>query len=134
MTLNPASDQASAGAATTVPGPVPETTPPHPSGLTLPEICHTLRHKVSAFLHEKTDDEVLRGVQRQAGISMDVIRAALQRYGWVLPPALSQCYTMEEATMLHGIRGKRENKHDTEWHGLNCGIPSIQSRGDIPII
>jgi len=95
MTLEPPTDQASAGTATTVPGSVPETTPAHPSGRTLPDICYTLRRKVDAFLQAQTDDEVLRNVQTQARVSVGVIREALQRYGWV--PPLSAL-----ALLLHG--------------------------------
>jgi FAD synthetase len=48
---------------------------------TLPEICFELRAKIDAFLCEQTDDEVLRGVQNQIRVSMDVVQEALRRYG-----------------------------------------------------
>lgn len=49
---------------------------------TLPEICYKLRGKIDAFLSEDiTDDDVLRNVQTQVGVSMGVIEEALRRYG-----------------------------------------------------
>jgi hypothetical protein len=96
MTLETPSDQAGAGAATTASGSVPENSPSHPSGRTLPDICHTLRRKLDAFLDEQTEDEVLRNVQSQARVSMGVISEALQRYGWVPPPSTSRCYACKK--------------------------------------
>lgn len=55
------------------------TTPRAPRSL--PEICYTLRRKVTTFLEEKLDDEVLRDVQKQARLSLDIIHEALSRYG-----------------------------------------------------
>lgn len=71
------------------------TTPRAPRSL--PEICYTLRRKVTTFLDEKLEDEVLRDVQTQARLSMDIIQEALGRYGWVnvLAPkhvSLSLCF------------------------------------------
>lgn len=105
MTLEPPSDQASAGAATTALGSVLEKAPSHPSGRTLPDICHTLRRKVNAFLDEQTEDPVLRNVQRQARVSMGVISEALQRYGWVPPPSMSRCYTRKKHRWCAGDTG-----------------------------
>jgi FAD synthetase len=48
---------------------------------TLPEICFELQAKIDAFLSEQTDDDVLRKVQNQVRVSMDVTREALRRYG-----------------------------------------------------
>jgi len=49
---------------------------------TLPAICYELRGKIDAFLREDiTDDDVLRSVQAQVGVSMGVIEEALRRYG-----------------------------------------------------
>ncbi len=47
----------------------------------LPDICFELQAKMDAFLREQTDDQVLRKVQSQAKVSMDVIQQALRRYG-----------------------------------------------------
>ncbi len=47
----------------------------------LPDVCHTLRRKVLAFLEGETDDKVLRSTQARARESMVVIEEALQRYG-----------------------------------------------------
>ena len=47
----------------------------------LPDICFELQAKVDAFLREQTDDQVLRKVQSQARVSMDVIQQALRQYG-----------------------------------------------------
>lgn len=66
----------------------------HRAPPTLPEICYTLQRKMTDFLDEQTDDEVLRNVQGQARASMAVIDEALRRYGWVLAPSTpfpSQC-------------------------------------------
>lgn len=56
---------------------------PAPASLrrTLPDICLELRSKIDAFLCEQIDDDVLRGVQSQVRVSMDVIGEALRRYG-----------------------------------------------------
>ncbi|OIW28903.1 phosphoadenosine phosphosulfate reductase [Coniochaeta ligniaria NRRL 30616] len=89
MTLEPPSDQAGAGPATAASGWAPEIPPSHPSGRTLPDICHTLRRKLDAFLDEQTEDEVLRNVQSQARVSVGVISEALQRYG---PEEISLSY------------------------------------------
>ncbi|KAH8905620.1 putative FAD synthetase [Coniochaeta sp. PMI_546] len=86
MTLKPPSDQAGAGAAATA---VLESPPSHLSGRTLPDICHTLRRKLDAFLDEQTEDQVLRNVQSQARISMGIISEALRRYG---PEEISLSY------------------------------------------
>lgn len=99
MTLKPPSDQAGAGAAATASGSVLESPPSHPSGRTLPDICHTLRRKLDAFLDEQTEDQVLRNVQSQARISMGIISEALRRYGWVPPPSTVPVLHMQEATM-----------------------------------
>lgn len=48
---------------------------------TLPEVCGELQRKVTAFLEEKTEDTVLRGVQSQVRVSIGVIEEALRRYG-----------------------------------------------------
>lgn len=48
---------------------------------TLPDICFELQAKIDAFLSEQTDDAVLRNVQSQVRVSMDVIQQALRRYG-----------------------------------------------------
>jgi len=48
---------------------------------TLPDICFELQAKIDAFLSEQTDDAVLRNVQSQVRVSMDVIQEALRRYG-----------------------------------------------------
>lgn len=48
---------------------------------TLPDICFELQAKIDAFLSEQTDDNVLRKVQSQVRVSMDVTREALRRYG-----------------------------------------------------
>lgn len=48
---------------------------------TLPDICFELQAKIDAFLCEDTDDDVLRKVQAQVKVSVDVIREALRRYG-----------------------------------------------------
>lgn len=55
--------------------------PPAPPRRTLPEICFELRSKIDAFLAEQTSDDVLRKVQNQVRVSMDVIGEALRRYG-----------------------------------------------------
>ncbi|KAB5577616.1 hypothetical protein GE09DRAFT_1086608, partial [Coniochaeta sp. 2T2.1] len=89
MTLGPLSAQATAGAATTASDSIPEKPPSHPSGRSLPDICHTLCRKLDAFLDEQTEDEVVRNVQSQARISMGVISEALQRYG---PQEISLSY------------------------------------------
>ena len=47
----------------------------------LPDICFELQAKMDAFLREQTDDPVLRKVQDQARVSMDVIQQALRQYG-----------------------------------------------------
>jgi FAD synthetase len=47
----------------------------------LPDICFELQAKLDAFLREQTDDQLLRKVQSQARVSMDVIQQALHRYG-----------------------------------------------------
>ncbi|KAK3934659.1 3'-phosphoadenosine 5'-phosphosulfate sulfotransferase [Diplogelasinospora grovesii] len=71
---------------------------PHPNGVAktaasasdwphaprrLPQICHTMRRKVMAFLDEDLpeDNGVLRSTQRQARVSVGVIEEALRRYG-----------------------------------------------------
>ncbi|KAG7290190.1 hypothetical protein NEMBOFW57_000188 [Staphylotrichum longicolle] len=56
---------------------------------TLPDICFELQAKIDAFLSEQTDDAVLRNVQSQVRVSMDVIQQALRRYG---PDHLSLSY------------------------------------------
>jgi len=91
MTLEPPSDQAGGGAATTALGSVSRNAPSEPSRGTLPDICYTLRRKLNAFLDEQVEDEVLRNVQSQARVSMGVIDEALQTYGWVLLPSTSRC-------------------------------------------
>ncbi|KAK4114947.1 adenine nucleotide alpha hydrolases-like protein [Canariomyces notabilis] len=48
---------------------------------TLPDICFEIRNKIDAFLCEETDDDVLRKVQNQVRVSIDVIGEALRRYG-----------------------------------------------------
>jgi FAD synthetase len=56
---------------------------------TLPDICFELQGNIDAFLAEQTDDHVLRNVQSQIKVSMDVITEALRRYG---PDHLSLSY------------------------------------------
>lgn len=55
----------------------------------LREVCAELDEKVTRFLEEETEDEVLRGVQRRVRESVDIIAEALQRYTYVppLPPS-----------------------------------------------
>lgn len=47
-----------------------------------PDVCHKLRRKVFAFLDQDipASDELLRSVQSQVRISVDVIEQALRRY------------------------------------------------------
>ncbi|KAK3296334.1 uncharacterized protein B0H64DRAFT_168112 [Chaetomium fimeti] len=52
-----------------------------PTPRALPDICFELRAKIDAFLEEQPDDGVLRNVQRQVRVSMDVIQESLRRYG-----------------------------------------------------
>lgn len=47
----------------------------------LAEVCRELRRKVTAFLEEQTDNEVLQGVQNQVRVSLGVIEEAMRRYG-----------------------------------------------------
>ncbi|KAK0637406.1 hypothetical protein B0T17DRAFT_484371 [Bombardia bombarda] len=54
-----------------------------------PDVCYELRHKIDTFLAEQIDDKVLRGVQSQVSVSMEVIEEALRRYG---PGHLSLSY------------------------------------------
>lgn len=42
--------------------------------------CANLHSRISAFLHEETSDPLLKSVQRQTQISLDVARDALTRY------------------------------------------------------
>ncbi|OAA58004.1 FAD-binding domain containing protein [Niveomyces insectorum RCEF 264] len=51
-----------------------------PPSRRIPEICYKLRRKVLAFLEQAPEDEMLRNVQNQVRVSMDVIEKALQRY------------------------------------------------------
>jgi FAD synthetase len=58
--------------------------PSQPRGSpSLPDVCDELRHKVTAFLEEKTDDKRIRNVQSRVRVSMGVIEEALSRYGCV---------------------------------------------------
>jgi FAD synthetase len=60
-------------------GEVPRTTPPSRTAL-LPDICYTLRRKVTAFLEQPSDDQLVRATQAQARVAMGVIEEALQSY------------------------------------------------------
>lgn len=79
------------------------TTPRAPRSL--PEICYTLRRKVTTFLEEKLDDEVLRDVQKQARLSLDIIHEALSRYGWVI--SQSNTFPRSLYGRFKGVRGSR---------------------------
>ena len=63
-------------------GEVPRTTPPSRTAL-LPDICYTLRGKVTAFLEQPSDDQLVRATQAQARVAMGVIEEALQSYTYV---------------------------------------------------
>lgn len=47
----------------------------------LPDICNDIRRRVTAFLDETVEDEILRGAQSQVRVSVGVIEDALKRYG-----------------------------------------------------
>lgn len=47
----------------------------------LSEICAELRRKVTTFLDETVEDEILRAAQGQVRVSIGVIEEALKRYG-----------------------------------------------------
>lgn len=51
----------------------------------LREVCAELDDKVTRFLEEEVEDEVLRGVQGRVRESMGIIAEALQRYTYVFP-------------------------------------------------
>jgi FAD synthetase len=67
-----------ADASTQMPAPTPAASSMR---RTLPDICFEIRNKIDAFLCEETDDDVLRKVQNQVRVSIDVIGEALRRYG-----------------------------------------------------
>jgi hypothetical protein len=126
MTLGSPSHPAGAGAATAASAAAPKDIPAQPCGRTLPEICHTLQRKVNAFLDEQTDDAVLHGVQSQARVSIDVIKEALQRYGWVprSPPGSAWQLRTEEALAVGRVYGLRRVSHVND-HQAKFSQPSI---------
>lgn len=69
-------------------GEVPRTTAtPSRTAPLLPDICYTLRRKVTAFLEQPSDDQLVRDTQAQARVAMGVIKEALQSYTYHLPPS-----------------------------------------------
>ena len=48
----------------------------------LPDVCHTLRRKVTAFLDGKSDGRLVRDTQEQVRVAMGVVDEALHRYGY----------------------------------------------------
>lgn len=68
-------------------GEVPRTTAtPSRTAPILPDICYTLRRKVTAFLEQPSDDQLARDTQAQARVAMGVIKEALQSYTYHPPP------------------------------------------------
>lgn len=68
-------------------GEVPRTTAtPSRTAPILPDICYTLRRKVTAFLEQPSDDQLVRDTQAQARVAMGVIKEALQSYTYHPPP------------------------------------------------
>lgn len=52
----------------------------------LHQLCSQLHDKISAFLASTPETELLRQVQHQTKISLQVVQEALQRYSFVYPP------------------------------------------------
>ena len=54
------------------------------SPLSFPDICARIHDRISTFLTEETNEQILRNVQEQTRISLRVISDALDRYRYIL--------------------------------------------------
>lgn len=93
----------------------------------LPNIYHSMRRKVMAFLDGPADDEAHRRAQGQARVSMGVIEEALRRYRWVPLPV--RCWHAD------GGRGTGTScAAQTKTTRLTCCMRIFQARGVITLV
>ncbi|OAA38373.1 Rossmann-like alpha/beta/alpha sandwich fold protein [Metarhizium rileyi] len=104
----------------------------------LPDICYTLRRKVSAFLDQKPADAdaALRNAQKQTRASIDIIEEALRRYQ---PDELSLSYNggKDCLVLLVLILACLPALHDpssSSTHGGDAPVPMPVSKNPPPTI